>query len=102
MKRSLPVLVLAIVAGILTVPATYALLRGYDVIFKNEPNPATVIFSAKIAMFWRVGIGSYAGGMVAFATYFAAVKRIELVVRAVSIAAVVVAAMIGLQGLLLP
>lgn len=46
--------------ALLVVIATYAVLRVYDVLFNNEPNPATVMWSARIAMFWRLGIGAYA------------------------------------------
>ena len=43
--------------AILVVPTTYALLRGYDVLFRDEPHPSTVGPSLHIAMFWRVNLG---------------------------------------------
>ncbi len=94
--------VVAALAGLLAVPATYALLRGYDVMFRHEANPATVIFSAKIAMFWRLGIGGYVGGMIAFAVFFLARRDLHRTVRGLSFAATVVAAMVVIQGLFLP
>jgi hypothetical protein len=95
-------LVCALLAGLLTVPTTYAALRGYDVMFRSEANPATVIWSAKIAMFWRLGIGSYLGGMVAFGVYFLARRDLARVVRGLVLASVVVAALASFQGLFLP
>ena len=94
--------VAALVAALLTIPAVYAGLRAYDVLFKSEVNPATVIFSAKIAMFWRLGIGSYAAGMVAFAVFFLARRDLARTVRGLGVAAMVAAVMITLQGLFLP
>lgn len=95
-------LVVALLAGLLAIPATYASLRGYEALFKSEANPATIIFSAKIAMFWRMGIGAYVAGMVAFATYFLARRDLARTANAVAVAAWVVAAMIAVQGSLLP
>ena len=94
--------IVAALAGLLAIPATYAVLRAYDVMFRTEANPATVIFSAKIAMFWRLGIGSYVAGMVAFAVFFLARRDLDKTIRGLSLAVTVVAAMIGIQGLLLP
>lgn len=95
-------LVAAALAGLLAIPATYAVLRAYDVMWKSEVNPATVIFSAKIAMFWRLGIGGYVAGMVAFAVFFLARRDLDRTLRGISIAATVVAAMIAGQGLFMP
>jgi hypothetical protein len=89
-------------AALLSVPATYAVIRGYDVLFKNEPNPATVIWSAHIAMFWRLGIAMYVAGMLLPLIYMAARANLARTARAVSVAAMVVAGMIAIQGLFLP
>ena len=95
-------IIVALLAGLLTVPATYALLRAYDVIYRHEANPATIIFSAKIAMFWRLGVGGYAGGMVAFAVFFLAGLNMNRTVRGLSFASMVVADMVAIQSLLMP
>ncbi len=94
--------VVAVLFALLAVPATYAALRGYDVLFKNEPSPATVIWSAKIAMFWRLGVGLYVAGMVAPFGFLVARADMQRAVRVLTGGAVVVAAMITLQGLFLP
>ncbi len=101
MRARLP-LVVALMAGLLAIPTTYAALRGFDVLFRSEANPATVIWSAKIAMFWRLGIGSYVAGMVAFGVYFLARRDLARTVRVVGVATLVVGAIIAVQGLFLP
>lgn len=88
--------------AILTVVATYALLRGYDVLFKNEPNPATIIWSAKIAMFWRLGIGTYVAGMTAVMTLLFARRNLALATRVTAALVPIVGALIALQGAFLP
>src|SRR5437868_4265502 len=92
----------ASIAAVLTIPAVYAILRGYDVLFKSEPNPATVIWSARIAMFWRLGVGAYVAGMVLPLAYFAARADLLKTMRVVAASAVVIAALVAGQGLLLP
>jgi len=91
-----------LVAVLLVVPAAYAALRARDVLFGSEPNPATVIWSARIAMYWRLAISSYLAGMVAPLAYFAARGDLDRTVRAVSLLAPAVATALLLQGLLLP
>jgi hypothetical protein len=102
MRKQLPSLVAAGVAALLSVPASYAVLRAYDVLFKNEPNPATIVWSAHIAMFWRLAVGGYIAGMVLPLGFVAARKDLARTLRALEVIAVVVAGMIGIQGLLLP
>jgi hypothetical protein len=98
----LPALVAALLAALLTVPAAYAILRAFDVLFRNEPDPATIVWSAHIAMFWRLAIGGYAAGMVAPLGFMAARRDPARTMTALSAVAVAVAAMIGAQGLFLP
>lgn len=102
MNKQLPALVATMLAAILSIPATYATLRAYDVLFRKEPNPATIVWSAHIAMFWRLGVGVYVAGMVAVLAYMAARANLARTVRVLGTTVVVVAAMIGLQGLLMP
>lgn len=89
-------------AALLTVVATYAVLRAYDVLFRSEPNPATLIATVNIAMFWRLGIGCYVAGAVATGVFFATERHATLVSRIVAAAVPIVAAMIALQGVFLP
>ena len=102
MRKQLPALIATLVAAVLSVPATYAVLRAYDVLFRNEPNPATIVWSAHIAMFWRLGVGVYVAGMVAVLAYMAASRNIAGTTRVLYVSVYVVGAMIGVQGLLMP
>jgi len=102
-KRSrLPLLVATSIAALLSIPASYAALRAYDVLFKNEPNPATIAWSPHIAMFWRLAVGTYVAGMIAPLAWVAARRDLARTLKALEILVVVVAAWIGVQGLFLP
>jgi hypothetical protein len=83
-------------------PATYALLRAYEVLFKSEPNPATIVWSPHIAMFWRLAVGAYVAGMVATLSYVSARRDLVRTTRVLCASVFVVGAMIGIQGLLMP
>jgi len=89
-------------AGVLSVPAVYALLRAYDVAFRTEPNPARIVWSPHIAMFWRLAVGAYVAGMVATLAFIAARRDVARTTRALSIAVIVVGAMSLAQGLAMP
>jgi hypothetical protein len=99
--RWLQRIVPASIAALLTVVATYAVLRAYDVFFKSEPNPAPVI-SARIAMFWRLAIGSYLASLVAIGVFVLSGSRLATTTRIVALAVPIVAAVIAAQGLFLP
>ena len=100
--RLLPLLVATSIAALLAVPGSYAILRAYDVLFKNEPNPATIVWSAHIAMFWRLAVGGYIAGMIVPLGYVAARRDLARTMKALEVIVVVVAVMIGVQGLLMP
>jgi hypothetical protein len=101
-RKQLPVWIAPVVAALLCVPATYAALRAYDVVFRSEPNPATIVWTPHIAMFWRLAIGGYVAGMVAPLVYLAACRDMRRTTRALYVSVFVVAAMSAVQGLLLP
>jgi hypothetical protein len=92
----------AVVAALLSVPATYAALRAYEVLFKTEPNPARIVWSPHIAMFWRLGVGGYVAGMVGPLVYLAARRDLTRTTRVLCEGVLVVGAMIGLQGVFMP
>jgi hypothetical protein len=94
--------VASLVSALLSMPATYAALRAYDVVWRSEPNAAKVVWSPHIAMFWRLGIGVYVAGMVAPLVYLAARRDLARTTRALSASVLVVGALISIQGLLLP
>lgn len=102
MRRHVPVLAAVLISAFLVIAATYAVLRGHDVLFKAEANPAAVIWSNHVAMFWRLSIGAYVAGMVAFGVYFAARHKLARTIRVLEVLVYVVAAMITVQGLFLP
>ncbi len=102
MRKRLPGLIVTLVAALLSIPATYAVLRAYDVLFRTEPNPATIVWSAHIAMFWRLGVGVYVAGMVSVLAYMAASRDLVRTIRVLYVGVFVVGAMIGVQGLLMP
>jgi hypothetical protein len=102
MRRTLPALVVTAIAVLLGIPATYAALRAYDVLFQSEPDPATVAWSPHVAMFWRLAVGGYMAAMIAPVAYVAALRDLRRTVRALGALSIVVAAMIGVQGLALP
>jgi hypothetical protein len=97
-----PTAIATVVASLLSVPSTYAVLRAYEVLFKSEPNPATVVWSAHVGVFWRVGIAGYVAGMVAPLAYLAASRNLRRFTRVLCTSVFVVAALIGIQGLLMP
>jgi hypothetical protein len=90
------------VDALLSVIGTYALLRAYDALFKSEPNPATIVWSAHIAMFWRLAVGSYVAGLVIVLAYPMARWNLALTTRVTAALVPIVGAMIALQGALLP
>jgi hypothetical protein len=102
MSRYVPVAAVTAMNAFLAVIATYALLRAYDVLFKSEPNPATVIWSAHIAMFWRLGVGVYVAGPVALATALAAQRDLAKTLRVSATLLPIVGGLIAVQGALLP
>ncbi len=101
-RKQLPVWTATIVAAVLSVPATYAALRAYDVLRRSEPNPATIVWTPHIAMFWRLAIAGYVAGMVASLVYMAARRDLARTARVLCASVFVVGAMIGVQGLLMP
>src|SRR5271154_7131820 len=103
MRKQLPYVVATVIACVLAVPATYATLRGYEVLFKPpEANPATIVWSAHIAMFWRLWIGVYVAGMLAPLAYAAARKDLGRTMRVLGASVVVVSAMMFVQGIWMP
>jgi hypothetical protein len=91
-----------LVASVLSMPATYAILRAYEALLKDEPNPALVVWSPHVAVFWRLAIAGYVAGMVAPFAYVAASRDPRRLSRVLCTGVVVVGAMIGVQGLFLP
>ena len=93
---------MVVIDALLSIVATYAILRAYDVFFIREPNPATIVWSAHIAMFWRLGVGVYVAGMVAVMALLLSRRNLALAVGLTATLVPIVGAMIAVQGALLP
>jgi hypothetical protein len=102
MRRQLAPLLAALVGAVLVVPTAYAALRGYDALFTAEANPATVVTSLRIAMYWRIAVGAYLGGMAAPLVHLAARRDLLRTLRALQVAVLVAGALLFAQGTLLP
>jgi hypothetical protein len=103
MRERLPVIAVTALGAVLLVPAAYAILRTFDVlVLPAEPNPASIVWSAHVAMFWRLNIAAFVAGMATPLLYIAAEADLPRTVRALLTGVVAVTAMIGIQGILLP
>ena len=102
MRRDLPTAFVVLVNAVLAVIVTYAALRAYDVVFKSEPDPATVVPSAHIAMFWRLGVGFYVAGIVAMLVILLARANLAATTRVTAALVPIVGAMIAIQAAFLP
>ena len=91
-----------VIAALISVPATYPLLRAYEVLFRSEPNPATIVWTPHIAVFWRIGIAGYVAGMVAPLAYLAARLDLARLLRVLYQSLLVAGAMIAIQGIFMP
>jgi hypothetical protein len=101
-RKHLPLVAIAAVNALLAIVATYALLRGYDAAFKAEANPATIVWSAHIAMFWRLGVGLYVGGFAAIMVLVFGQRNLGATVRVTAALVPAIGALIALQGIFLP
>jgi hypothetical protein len=101
-QRPTPVWIPTVAAAILSVPLTYAALRAYDAIARSEPNPALVVWTPHIAVFWRITAAAYVAGMVAFVARAAARRDPLRVLRVLEASVVIVGTLLALQGLCLP
>ena len=80
----------------------YALLRGIQAWLFPEANPATVIWSAHAGYFWRIWIVLYGSGVVGFLVFHFAKTRSDKLAKWLKNGAIIAAAAIALQALLLP
>ncbi len=101
-KSTAPVGIATVLASLVSVPATYALLRAYEVAFRTEPDPARVVWSPHIAVFWRLTVAGYVAGLLAPLVYMGAVADAARVLRGVATAVLVAALLLAVQGLAMP
>ena len=102
MQHEPGVWIATVIASLTSVPETYALLRAYEVLFRSEPNPATVVWTPHIALFWRIGIALYVAGMVAPLAYLAARRDVAKSLRVLYPCLLVAGASIAVQGVFMP
>lgn len=101
-SRPHAVWIATVLAALISAPATYALLRAYEVLFRSEPNPATIVWTPHIAVFWRIGIATYVAGMVAPLAYLAARRDVARLLRVLYPSLLVAGALIAVQGVSMP
>ncbi len=102
MRHKHAIWIATVIAALISVPATYALLRAYEFLFKSEPNPATIVWTPHIAVFWRMGIAAYVAGMVAPLAYLAARRDVSKLLRVLYPSLLIAGAMIAIQGAFMP
>ncbi len=102
MRKPLAALGATAIAVLFAIPATYSVLRAYDVFFRNEPDPATVVWSSHIAMFWRLAVAGYMAATLAPIAYAAARRDLPRTVKTLGVLLFVASGTVGVQGLFLP
>ena len=103
MRENLQVIAVTAIAAVLLVPATYSVLRTFDVlVLPPEPNPATIVWSAHTAMFWRLNISAFVAGMAAPLLSMAASANMGRTLRVLCSGVLAVTAIVAVQGLFLP
>jgi hypothetical protein len=95
-------LTLALLAGLLTLPAVYSLLRLVQARYYPEPDPALVVWSTRTALYWRCGIASYAAMLVAIAVFRIARADLDAAARWLQRGFVVAVVTSFLQGIFVP
>jgi hypothetical protein len=93
---------LSVVAGCTTATTLYALLRITQAILFPEPNPALVIWSEHAGYFWRSLTVVWLGGMAALLVWMATARDAERIASLLARALPAAAALLALQGLLVP
>ena len=103
MRENLQLIAVTAIAAVLLVPATYSVLRTFDVlVLPPEPNPATIVWSAHTAMFWRLNISAFVAGMAAPLLSRAASANMGRTLRVLCSGVLAVTAIVAVQGLFLP
>jgi hypothetical protein len=93
---------LALQGACVTAVGLYAVLRFVQSILFNEPNPATVIWSAHAGYLWRSWTVAYAGIMAGFLVFAASGRDEVRVSESLRIALYVAGGLIFAQGLFVP
>jgi hypothetical protein len=95
-------LTLAAIAAAESATIFYAVLRLYQALGGDEPDPALIIWSPHAGFFWRAWTSAYLGGMGGFVGFVAASRDAERTARVLTVVTTLAAIAIGTQGLLVP
>lgn len=102
MRSRRPELALTAIVCVSSIAATYAILRVIQWRIYPEPDPALIVWSTRIAMFWRAGIGLYVAAMIAIPTYLFARRDVARMARIVMWLVPAFALIALVQGLFVP
>lgn len=102
MRNAWTPLALALVAGLLAIPAAYAVLRAWEVLTGPAPGPAVGVWTPATALFRRLGVAAYVAGMAGPMVYVLALRGTARAARALGHAAVAVAVLAAAQAIFLP
>jgi hypothetical protein len=100
--RTVVVVAVSLVWGMVVAVGGYALVRVVQSFVWPDPNPATLVWSAHSGYFWRAWTVGYAGGIASFVAFLVARTQTERAARALGPAVGVVAVMLALQALFVP
>ncbi len=92
----------AAVLGLSLLVFLYAAVRAVQAVLFPEPNPALVVWSTRIALFWRVGLVTYGALVVSPLLLRWARRDLAGASRAAAWAVPVAGVAIGLQALVFP
>jgi len=101
-ERAIVRLGLALAAACTTAAALYAALRVAQALIFQEPDPALVIWSEHAGFFWRALTVGYVGGMAGFLTWMASARHARRVTAVLVRAVPIAAALLAAQGVLVP
>ena len=102
MKRNRQALFVALLAAIISIPASYAIQRIVDVLVHAQANPAITTPSANIAMFTRLTIGAYTAPVFGFIAYELARRDLGRALHGLYAVCVLVAVLAAGQGAFVP
>jgi hypothetical protein len=93
---------LSLVAACSTAAALYAIMRVFQALVFPEPDPALIIWSEHAGFFWRSWTVVYVGGMAAFVTWLLSARHALRIAGVLAAAVPTSAALLAVQGILVP
>lgn len=102
MKPSRQSLIVAVIAAIVSIPASYAIQRILDVMLHAQANPAITTASVSIAMFTRLTIAAYTAPVFGFVAHELARRNLERTLQGLYTVCLLVAVLAAGQGVFVP